>query len=135
MHERITAFIAKHHILTLATCNDTAPQCATLFYVFDPKRALFVVASDPNSEHMRNAQSNPQVAGAIALETRMVGKIEGLQFKGVLERSEDEADAALYFAAFGYARVMRPTFWRLHVSSMKLTDNTLGFGTKITWPS
>ncbi|MBN2895312.1 MAG: pyridoxamine 5'-phosphate oxidase family protein [Campylobacterales bacterium] len=135
MPERIAAFIAKHHILTLATSNDAAPQCATLFYVFDPERALFVVASDPNSEHMRNALANPQVAGAIALETKSVGKIQGLQFKGELVRSDDEADAALYYRAFGYARVMRPTFWRLHVSAMKLTDNTLGFGTKITWPS
>lgn len=128
------AFIGEHHILTFATQSDDGPHCATLFYAFDRERICFVVASDVNTEHIQNALKAPEVAGAIALETHEVGKIRGLQLKGILTQSIDISDDALYYAAFPYARVMQPTFWVLHVSSMKLTDNRFGFGKKLRWP-
>jgi uncharacterized protein YhbP (UPF0306 family) len=132
--QHIEAFIAKHHILTLATSNNNIPQCATLFYVYDPLHVRFIVASDEKTEHIANALHNPNIAGAIALETKEVGKIEGLQFTGKMVLSESDEDAALYYKAFPYARVMQPTFWILHVKRMKLTDNRLGFGKKVMWP-
>ena len=52
---RFTAFLEEHHVLTLATVADDQPQCSTLFYAFDEERILFVVASDPSTEHIRNA--------------------------------------------------------------------------------
>ena len=128
------AFIAEHHILTLATQSGDTPQCATLFYAFDLERICFIVASESQTEHIQNALQYPDVAGAIALETHEIGKIRGLQFKGVLTQSIEAADSTLYYSVFPYARMMRPTFWLLHVTSMKLTDNRLGFGKKLTWP-
>ncbi len=131
--EAFEAFIKEHHILTLATSVHNHPQCATLFYVFDAKSVCFIVASSKETEHIQNALENPDVAGAIALETQSVGTIQGLQFKGILEYSVSKEDASRYFKAFPYARAMKPTFWCLHVKQMKLTDNRLGFGKKIRW--
>ncbi len=133
MSDAFEAFIAQHHILTLATCNDNFPQCATLFYAYDAMQKAFIVASDEKTEHIQNLLHNPNVAGTIALETKTVGKIQGIQFKGIMQRSDASEDAACYFSAFPYARVMQPTLWKITLESMKLTDNRLGFGNKKHW--
>jgi uncharacterized protein len=127
------AFIAQHHILSLATCKDNLPQSATLFYVFDPLHVSFIVASDDKTEHIQNVLSNENVAGTIALETKSVGKIQGIQFQAKMVLSEDSADKKRYFKAYPYALAMKPTLWRIQLSTMKLTDNRLGFGTKLIW--
>jgi hypothetical protein len=127
------AFIAEHHILSLATCHENLPQSATLFYVYDPLHVSFVVASDTKTEHIQNVLCNANVSGTVALETKSVGKIQGVQFKGKMVLSEDSEDKKRYFKAFPYALVMNPTLWRIELSTMKLTDNRLGFGTKLIW--
>ena len=47
--------------------------------------------------------------------------------------ASDGSDARCYYARFPYAKIMRPTLWRLEPSWMKLTDNRLGFGKKLVW--
>ena len=130
--QTIETFIAKHHVMTLATSYDDAPQCCNLFYAYRSFETLFVVASDPKTEHMQNVMRNPHVAGTIVLETKTVGKIEGLQFKGTM-REATEAEAAAYFKSFPYAKVMAPKLWAVVPVEMKLTDNRLGFGKKLNW--
>ncbi len=133
MSDEFDAFIAQHHILTLATCNANMPQCATLFFAYDALHRAFIVASDEKTEHIQNLLANPNVAGTIALETKTLGKIQGIQFRGTMQRSDASEDAATYFSAFPYARVMQPTLWKIVPESMKLTDNRLGFGSKKHW--
>lgn len=131
--DRIRAFIGEHHVLTLATCIISAPQCASLFYAYAKEENVFIVASDETTEHMTNAMRNPQVAGSIVLETKTVGKIQGVQFTGVIEPAHDAAASKIYLEAFPYAKVMNPTLWRIVPLFMKLTDNRLGFGRKLVW--
>ncbi|MEA1920827.1 MAG: pyridoxamine 5'-phosphate oxidase family protein [Campylobacterota bacterium] len=131
--EPFEAFIAQHHILTLATCKDNTPQCATLFFVYDPDEIAFVVASDTKTEHIQNVLTNALVAGTIALETKSVGKIQGIQFQAEMRISENSIDKTRYFKAYPYALAMNPTLWKIQLVRMKLTDNRLGFGTKLIW--
>lgn len=128
----IETFIGKHHVMNLATCRDNTPQACTLFYAYVPSRILFVVASDEGTEHMSNVTENPKIAATITLETKTVGKIEGLQIKAEMRRAEGEEGKA-YFEAFPYAKVMNPTLWVVVPHHMKLTDNRLGFGKKLIW--
>lgn len=81
---------------------------------------------------MKNVAQNLHVAGTVALETNTVGKIQGIQFTGVMEHCSDGLEA-LYFKAFPYARIMNPTLWIIRLDEIKMTDNTLGFGKKISW--
>ena len=129
--EQIERFIAKHHLLTLATCKNNRPYCCSSFYAYDTNTKSFIIAGDEKTTHMQNALSNPHVAANIHLETTQVGKIEGLQIEGVLHICEDEALKKLYFKTFPYAKAMRPILWQLTPSRFKLTDNRLGFGKKI----
>ncbi len=128
----IETFIAKHHVMTLATARENLPQVCNLFYAYIPEEVCFIVASDPKTEHMGNVAENPAVAASIVLETKEVGRIEGLQLKGTMRPATGDEGAA-YFRAFPYARVMNPTLWAVVPHHMKLTDNRLGFGKKLIW--
>jgi len=131
MIEKIERFIGEHHLLSLATMADRL-WCCSMFYAYDPQSISFIVASDEMTEHMNNVAQNHHVAGTVALETKTVGKIQGIQFVGIMEPSSDNLKS-LYFDAFPYARVMNPTLWMIRLDEVKMTDNTLGFGKKVTW--
>jgi uncharacterized protein YhbP (UPF0306 family) len=131
MIEKIESFIRQHHLLSLATMGERL-WCCSMFYAYDPQSISFIVASDETTEHMRNVVQNPKVAGTIALETKIVGKIQGIQFTAEMEICPDPLKG-LYFEVFPYARVMNPTLWMIRLDEVKMTDNTLGFGKKIIW--
>ena len=130
--DAIAAFIGEHHVMTLATSRDGLPYAAPLFYAYDRQRNCFVFASAQETEHARQMEQNPEIAAGIYLETETVGKVQGLQLRGRVFGAQD-TDGKCYFGRFPYARVLRPTLWRLEPSWMKLTDNRLGFGKKLLW--
>ncbi|MDP3464619.1 MAG: hypothetical protein Q8R86_02490 [Sulfuricurvum sp.] len=128
--QKIEPFIGDHHLLSLATMGE-ALWCCSLFYAYDLENIAFIVATDPDTLHGENVIKSSSVAGTIALETKMVGKIQGIQFSGEMTRyAEGEA---LYFKVFPFARIMNPILWKIRVDEIKMTDNTLGFGKKLTW--
>ena len=67
------------------------------------------------------------------METKVVGKIEGVQFRGEFLPLEDDELKKLYFKNFPYALAMNPKLWQIKIDYFKLTDNTLGFGKKIVF--
>ena len=77
---------------------------------------------------------NPRVAAAIVLETRIVGKVQGLQVVGIAERGDEEAKRR-YLRRFPYAAAAPLRLWMVRPTYLKLTDNTLGFGKKLIWQS
>lgn len=131
--EKISSFINDHHVMSLATTLDDEISACSLFYAYDSEKKSFVVASSDDTTHIEHIRKNPKVAGNILLETKTVGKIQGLQFRGVFRETEDEELKKTYFKAFAYARAMMPKLWRIDVDYFKLTDNRLGFGKKIIW--
>jgi uncharacterized protein YhbP (UPF0306 family) len=132
----ILKFIKKHHVLTLATSNDDHPWCAHCFYTFYEDEGLFIFTSDSNTKHVKDAKINSRVAGAIALETTVIGKIQGLQLTGsMFEPVGNLLDKVkhLYIKRFPFALLMETQIWVLEADYMKLTDNRLGFGKKLIW--
>jgi uncharacterized protein YhbP (UPF0306 family) len=133
--EKIEAFIARHHVLTLASCVADGVSACSLFYVYDAKKKSFIVASSEETLHIKQVMVNPHVAGNILLETKAVGKIQGLQFRGKMSRTEDKEQKRLYFKHFPYAVALAPVLWSIEVDFFKYTDNRLGFGRKLIWQS
>ena len=137
--QRMTEFIREHHILTMAVTRDNIPWCATCYYVYLPEENRFIFTSDPDTRHVRDVVEGNHylVAGAIALETRLVGKIRGIQFTGMIRQpGEDEQKAAkkAYLKRFPIARLMPGLhLWILEPDYTKMTDNRLGFGKKLIW--
>ncbi|MDR1406210.1 MAG: pyridoxamine 5'-phosphate oxidase family protein [Prevotellaceae bacterium] len=131
---RIIEFIGGHHVLTLATCAQEEPWCASLFYAYLADDNVFVFTSDAKTRHINEALAHPLVAGAIVLETETVGLIRGLQFRGTLFRPDKplkQKARRAYLHRFPFAILRGAPLWALRPSFFKLTDNRLGFGKKI----
>ncbi len=109
---RIEKFIGKHHVLTLATATEEG--------------------AGPDTRHARMLARNALTAASIVLETRVVGKVQGLQITGRTAPAA-EGDKSLYLKKFPYAALADLNLWRMEAETMKLTDNTLGFGKKLIW--
>lgn len=131
--KKIERFIAKHHVLTLATSTlQGEPYCCNCFYAYDQASAAFIFTTDTTTHHGQMMLQNSNVAASIVLETRTVGKVQGLQITGRAVAAKD-GDRLIYIKAFPYAAVAELSLWRLEADMMKLTDNTLGFGKKLIW--
>jgi uncharacterized protein len=138
MDPRIIDFIQDHHVLTLATSNENQPYCANCFYAYLTEENAFVFTSDFITRHIREASVQNYVAGSVVLETSIIGKIQGIQFNGVLDQLDNshefytKAEKA-YLKKFPFALLMKTQLWLLSLTYVKFTDNRLGFGKKIIW--
>jgi len=133
----IYSFIKKHHVLTLSTFSEGEIWVSHCFYAFDEDNVRFIVISNLDTIHARHMLINPDVAIGIALETRVVGKIKGLQIKAKaypVPNEEEPVVRKIYLRRFPYAILYtKTTFWSLNVMYAKLTDNQIGFGKKLIW--
>lgn len=133
---RIENFLKKHHVMTLATCQGAQPWCAQCFYVFLEDEMILAFTSDADTRHIREVMAQPLVAASVVLETRIVGKIQGIQLEGIVTEPDEDLKKSIekaYCKRFPIAAVMDTRFWCLQISSAKMTDNLLGFGKKLYW--
>ncbi len=137
MDERIVRFLKKHHVLTLATAGEEGTiHCSNLFYAWWEEEQAFVFTSSLDTRHAQQALANPDVAGSVVLETRVVGSVQGIQLRGTMFLPEGERlqkAKKRYLRRFPYASVADLELWLLEVTWLKFTDNTLGFGKKLVW--
>ncbi|WP_297969051.1 pyridoxamine 5'-phosphate oxidase family protein [uncultured Campylobacter sp.] len=132
MDEKILKFIRKMHLLSLAVLDEGKPYCASCFYAFDEGNLAFIVAGSEESAHVKAFLAEPCVAGTVALDTKVVGKIEGVQFRALAAPATAQ-QRKIYFARFPYALAMNPSLYALSLGWVKFTHNALGFGRKIVW--
>ncbi len=136
MDKRIVKFINEHHVLTLATAVDNKPYCANCFYVYMEDENMFVLTSDANTKHVADVMQNNYVGGSVVLETNVVGKIQGIQFNGIMYLPKDDlakkANKA-YMKKYPFAKLMNTRLWVVELSFVKMTHNLLGFGKKLIW--
>jgi Uncharacterized protein conserved in bacteria len=134
--KRIIKFFRKHHVLTIATSAGNEPWCASCFYVYLEDENALVFTSDLKTRHGQEFLKNPEVAGNILLETSVIGKIRGIQFRGTISEPEGAVAAkakSAYLKRFPIAMLMDTHLWVVSLTYIKFTDNRLGFGKKIIW--
>lgn len=133
---RIADFIRKHHVLTLATSSEDVPWCAHCFYTYLAEKNWLVFTSGETTKHVHDAEANPEVAGGIVLETSVVGKVQGVQFRGIMRRPQPDEEGSVklaYLKRFPFAALMDTSLWLVELTYIKMTDNRLGFGKKLIW--
>jgi uncharacterized protein YhbP (UPF0306 family) len=134
--KRITRFFKKHHVLTVATTADNEPWCANCFYVYLGDENALVFTTDKETRHGQEFLKNSLVAGSVVLETKIIGKIRGIQFQGIVSEPEgtllDKAKKS-YLLRFPVAILMDTHLWLVKLTFIKMTDNRLGFGKKLIW--
>ena len=157
MDKRISRFLRKHHVLTLSTVSEQGSWSAHVFYAWMPEHDALVFTTESTTRHGRDMLANPSVSGGIVLETKVVGRIRGVQLKGKTKRLGDQeterprdqetmrpetgdqrlityhASRVTYLKRFPYAIAAKLDLWVLEIEYVKMTDNRLGFGTKLEW--
>jgi uncharacterized protein len=134
--KRIIEFIKNHYLITLATSKDNIPYCCNVFYVYDEKNNSLIFSSDIKTKHATDFIENPHVAASIALETKDVKKIQGVQLLGeIIELKGEEINNATkrYLKEFPYGQNMKLYLWEMKLTFIKMTYNKLGFGKKLIW--
>ncbi|MCB1319059.1 MAG: pyridoxamine 5'-phosphate oxidase family protein [Leptospiraceae bacterium] len=80
----ITAFIAAHHVMALATTRNHRPYQCSVYYVPVPDEATLLFMSSEQTRHVQELRANPHVAGAIHVEPERVADIQGVQLTGTV---------------------------------------------------
>ncbi|MTD41210.1 hypothetical protein GIX45_21835 [Erwinia sp. CPCC 100877] len=132
----ISRWLNKQHVVTWCVARGEDIWCANAFYVFDAVRVAFYLLSDTDTRHGRMANGLANVAGTVNGQPKTVALIRGVQYRGelrLLEGDESEEKRMLYCQRFPVARAMSAPVWEIRVDELKFTDNTLGFGKKLSW--
>ncbi len=148
LYARITAFLAEHTTITLATVGaDGTPAAAAVFYAHDADLNLYFL-SEERTQHGQNLLANPVVAGTIQADGQDWRTIRGLQLRGLATPVAGAALAhavAVYSSKFAFVAALlmggqgpgvlagplaRARFWVLRPFWFRLIDNTVRFGFK-----
>jgi len=134
--DRIQSYLAKQHVLTVAASEDSQVWCATCFYAFVPEQMSFIIMTDKSTRHGAIMLRNSRVSGTVATQSQIIANIRGFQFSGsasIPEGNDAKNARRQYCRRFPVALASDSTVWRIAIDYGKLTDNTLGFGTKLIW--
>jgi uncharacterized protein len=133
---RIIRFFRRHHVLTIATSVNSEPWCANCFYVYLKDENALIFTTDASTRHGQEFLKNNIVSGSVVLETRIIGKIRGIQFQGIVSEPDGkllEVASDAYMKRFPVAILMETHLWIVRLTHIKMTDNRLGFGKKLIW--
>ena len=129
----IVKFIKKHHVLNLATAFNNEPYATSCFYIYHESENQLIFASDDTTKHIQDCLKQPMVAGTIALETKFISRIRGIQFTGKITEINDVALKNKYIKSFPAALFIPFKLWAIKLNYIKMTDNRFGFGKKLIW--
>lgn len=135
MDARIEKFIKKHHVMTLTTVADGQPWVCQVFYAYLADEHTLVFTSGADTRHIIEGLANPKVAVSIVLESKLVARLQGVQIEGTFAQAPDNKYRAAFSKRFPVIPLKPDTMWTVRIETAKYTDNTLGFGTKLHYPS
>ncbi|MFT4525307.1 MAG: hypothetical protein ACI9FU_000502 [Granulosicoccus sp.] len=136
MNTSIIKFLTERKVMSLATSINDQPYCAHCFFAFDSENNCLLFLSDENTRHISEAVQNQKVGGTINAENVSVAKLQGIQFTGHFIQPDSEVQKQMYevyYSKHPFARAKPAPIWAIELHTMKMTDNTLGFGTKHHW--
>ena len=135
------AYLASHHVMTLATQGLEGPWASAVFYAMDGSSLIFLSA--PTTRHARNLEQDARCAAAIQDDTGDWKAVKGMQIEGRVQRLDGPAALlareryAERHALVSPAAAMPPAiaealakvgWYRLLPTRMYYIDNSRGFG-------
>jgi uncharacterized protein len=143
---QIGAFLAAHHVMSLATIGSSGPHATSLFYACDGLALVWV--SEPDTQHSLEIEADPRVAATVAPDYSDFAAIRGVQIAGLArrvvvvdERMRHLAQLEARYPFLGQLAVgplqlrqayARTAVYRLQPARIVLIDNSKGFGHKET---
>ena len=134
------AYLANHHVMTLATIGPAGPWAAAVFYVNHGFDLAFLSA--PDTRHASDLAANPSAAAAIHEDYEDWPEIKGIQIEGSVRRltGSDQIDAIARYAkkypivrpgtapSVIRAALARVWWYELTATRCFFVDNSQGFG-------
>ncbi len=138
MNEHIIHFINKQTCASVCCVNELekSPYCFSCFYAFNSQEGLLYFKSSQEAHHSAIIAQNHLVAGTILPDKLNVLQLKGIQFEGTILREDHplvQQAFAQYHKHHPMALAMSGHMWTIQITNIKMTDNSLGFGKKITW--
>jgi hypothetical protein len=135
MDKRISRFIKGQKVATVSCVDvDGKPYSFSCFYAFDGNKMQLYFKSNSATHHMQILKEKPFVSGSILPDKLNPLALQGIQFSGLLiDRVECAAAKAAYHQRYPFAMTMKGTVYTIELQWIKMTDNTLHFGTKLVW--
>lgn len=121
--------------MTFTTAAENKPWSCQVFYAYHEASRSLVFTSSADTRHIKEATSNPAVAVSIVLESKVVARLQGVQIEAAFHEAEEQEYRTAFIKRFPMIALSPRTMWRLEITTAKYTDNTLGFGTKLHFPS
>ncbi|KPA53087.1 YhbP family protein [Photobacterium lucens] len=132
----IATFIEQHHLLTLCASFQSNLWCANCYYAFDKQTMALYIMTSPESRHGKLMICNKFISGTIAPEPDDINDIQGVQFSGevkLLEMEEAKNAENIYNQRFPIAKKIPSSLWKITLNELKMTDNRIKFGFKLSW--
>ena len=142
--QRISDFLAAHHVMSLATLGAGGPHATSLFYACEGLTLIWL--SQPDSQHSQDIEACSNVAATVAPDYTDFAEIRGVQMAGAAHRivATDErirclAQLKLRYSFLGQLATgpsklqqayAQADVYRLQPTRIALIDNTRGFGHK-----
>ena len=132
------AYLAAHHVLTLATTGPEGVWAAAVFYVNEGFDLFFLSAG--HTRHGQNLAQNPVAAATIQEDYHDWPAIRGIQLEGdvtLLAGAEREQALRLYQTKYPFVSPDNPAigpalakvnWYRLRPRRLYFIDNSLGLG-------
>ncbi len=134
--QKIIRFLHKEKILSLSTLSHQQPWSATCFFALDSNTMTLIIQSSLDSRHIREALDNTSISGTVYHNPGKIGHIQGIQFEAIFikpEGFEEERIKRIYLRKFPFASLHEGESFVIKLLTVKMTDNKLGFGTKLNW--
>ena len=144
--QQVGAFLAAHHVMSLATMGSSGPYATNLLYACDGLALVWV--SETDSRHSREIEVDPRVSATVAPDYTDFAIIRGVQIIGAARRIVTAHDRMRHLAQlearYSFLRQLavaplklrqayaRTAVYRLDPVRIVLIDNTKSFGHKET---
>lgn len=138
--DRVLAYLAAHHVMTVATHGTLGLWAAAVFYANDGFRLYFLSAG--HTRHAQNIAASPRVAATIQEDYRDWPAIQGVQLEGLVRRlGGDERLTAIDLYRRKHTFLAQPepalaaalakvNWYELTPDRLYFVDNTRGFGNR-----
>jgi uncharacterized protein YhbP (UPF0306 family) len=144
LKRQILQYLQSHNTMTLATCADSVPWAATVFYASDDLSLYFFSA--PDSRHCQNLAINSRVAVTVQEDYKDWRQIKGVQLEGRVTLVDSMIEKAKAMAIYGhkypdvislftnpasgvfYKAFLKVKFYRVTPEKVFFIDNAQGFG-------
>ena len=135
MEKRISRFIKSQKVATICCVDaDNKPYCFSCFYAFDENKMQLYFKSSVGTHHMQLLKEKPFISGTILPDKLNPAALQGIQFSGsLIDRIECASAKSAYHLRYPFALAMSGTVYTIELQWIKMTDNTLSFGTKLIW--